>query len=86
MTSLSASESFVIPERSPSEDRDDDVDSLPSTSIGELSESDADSSDAQREWEESLQQLQLLLTMVLVPFAGKYLGRKFAYYSTSTRY
>jgi len=42
-----------------------------------------DESDAQREWEASLEQLQLLLTMVIVPFAGKYLGRKFAYWSRS---
>lgn len=62
---------------------DDDVDSLPSVSSGILS-SETDSeyeSDAQKEWERSLDQLQLLLTMVLVPFVGKYLGRKFAYWS-----
>lgn len=66
-------------------DDDDDLDSLPSSlSSGVLSSSEADSADAQREWEESLEQIQLLLTMVLVPFAGKYLGRKFAYWSRSS--
>jgi len=82
--SSSASSSFIIPDvpRSSSSDRDDDVDSLPSISSSILdSESETDSSDAQREWEASLEQLQLLLTMIIMPFAGKFLGRKFAYWS-----
>jgi hypothetical protein len=37
-------------------------------------------SDAEREWNESLQQVELLLTMVLVPYLGKYFGRKCAYW------
>ncbi|KAI0377289.1 hypothetical protein F5Y04DRAFT_285074 [Hypomontagnella monticulosa] len=74
---MSLSDSFSLPDV-PSSDRDD-VDSLPSTSTESfVSEDDYD---AQREWEQSLEQLQLLLTMILVPFAGKYLGRKFAYWS-----
>lgn len=40
-------------------------------------------SDAEREWNESLQQLELLLTMVLVPYLGKYFGRKCAYWGRS---
>lgn len=57
----------------------DELDSLPSISSSVLdSESDED---AQAEWERSLEQMQLLLTMILVPFAGKYFGRKFAYWS-----
>jgi hypothetical protein len=40
-----------------------------------------DESDAQKEWEASLQQLELILTMVIVPYTGKYFGRKFAYWS-----
>ncbi|KAL1869191.1 hypothetical protein VTK73DRAFT_3327 [Phialemonium thermophilum] len=72
--------SFIIADRPPSsDDNDDDVDSLPSISSSAI-DSEADS-DAQREWETSLEQLQLLLSMVLIPFAGKYLGRKFAYWS-----
>lgn len=64
-----------------------DVDSLPesqpdSDTASELTMSDDDDeSDAEREWKESLQQLELLLTMVIVPYAGKYFGRKFAYWS-----
>ena len=62
---------------------DSDVDSLPSTSATstEVSPSEAEAySDAEREWRESLQQLELLLTMVLVPYVGKYFGRKAAYW------
>ncbi len=93
---LLGSESFVIPDTPTPSDHSrnnsqhnsdrDEVDSIPSISSSILDESDDDESDdgisdAQREWETSLEQLQLLLTMVLVPFAGKYLGRKFAYWS-----
>lgn len=84
MMSASASSSFIIPDvprsSSADSDRDDDVDSLPSISSSIL-DSEADTSDAQREWEASLEQLQLLLTMIIMPFAGKFLGRKFAYWS-----
>ncbi|KAG6045806.1 hypothetical protein E4U39_001953 [Claviceps sp. Clav50 group G5] len=63
---------------------DDDLDSLPSTSISTSSDSYSDAdSDAQAEWERSLEQLQLLLTMLIVPWMGKYFGRKFAYWSWS---
>lgn len=77
---MSLSDSFAIPDVSVSDL--DDVDSLPSTTT-ESFESDEDDYDAQKEWEQSLEQLQLLLTMILVPFVGKYFGRKFAYWSTS---
>jgi hypothetical protein len=35
---------------------------------------------AQQEWEESLQQLHQLLTVVLMPFMGKWLGRRWSYW------
>ncbi|KAK3327296.1 hypothetical protein B0T19DRAFT_158831 [Cercophora scortea] len=76
--------SFVISDHAPSSDNDD-VDSLPSISSGVLSSEGDSTSNAQEEWEASLEQLQLLLTMVLVPFAGKFLGRKFAYWSRLPR-
>ncbi|RMJ22700.1 hypothetical protein PHISP_06423 [Aspergillus sp. HF37] len=61
---------------------DDEVASLPSetTTDSELDELDSEFSDAEAEWRESIEQLELLLTMVLVPFVGKYLGRKCAYW------
>ncbi|RMZ77748.1 hypothetical protein DV737_g4226, partial [Chaetothyriales sp. CBS 132003] len=61
-----------------------EVDSLPSsptTSSSSLTLSDLRSeTDAEREWKESLQQLELLLSLVIVPYLGKYFGRKFAYW------
>ncbi len=65
---------------------DDEIASLPSTSASDSSLDDNlslcsdDDSDAEREWKESLQQLELLLTIVIIPFAGKFLGRKCAYW------
>ncbi|KAF3931964.1 hypothetical protein ABW20_dc0102084 [Dactylellina cionopaga] len=52
-----------------------DVESIPS----ESTERDGDS-DAELEWQESIKQLEMLLTMVLVPFAGKWLGRRCAFW------
>lgn len=66
---------------SQSHDDDDDVDSLPSTDThSSLDDDDETDSDADREWRESLQQIELLLTMVIVPYLGKYFGRKAAYW------
>ena len=83
---MSLSESFSIPDIPGGSDNDndnDEIDSLPSTSTeGFDSDDDEDYEDAQREWETSIQQLELLLTMILIPFAGKYFGRKFAYWGT----
>jgi len=63
---------------------DDDVDSLPESGTDSdditIDESDYEESDADKEWKESLQQLELLLSMVIVPYMGKYFGRKFAYW------
>ncbi|MCJ1469102.1 hypothetical protein MMC07_007735 [Pseudocyphellaria aurata] len=64
---------------------DDRVDSLPSSpTSSEMSDTangdEEEESDAEREWKESLQQLELLLTMVVVPYVGKYFGRKCAYW------
>ncbi|KAI5359565.1 hypothetical protein Slin14017_G104670 [Septoria linicola] len=62
----------------------EDIDSLPSSSAGSttsVSPSEEEAySDAEREWRESLQQLELMLTLVLIPYLGKYFGRKCAYY------
>lgn len=38
---------------------------------------------AQREWEESVEQLQKLVSFVLLPMAGKYFGRTFSYWGES---
>lgn len=65
---------------SPSDEKDE-IDSLPSLSTDDIY-SEADS-DAQAEWDRSMEQLQLMLTMMIIPFVGKFLGRKFAYWSKS---
>jgi hypothetical protein len=78
---LASSASFLNP---PSlSDENNDIDSLPSEPDSDevtVSEEDYSESDAEKEWKESLQQLELLLSMVIVPYVGKYFGRKFAYW------
>jgi len=77
-------DSFIVTEGGPASDTDE-IDSLPSISSGILDDSDLESeSDAQEEWEASLEQLQLMLNLVLIPFVGKFFGRKFAYWSRSS--
>ena len=76
-----ASESYVF---EPSSSDKDEIDSLPSISSSAL-DSDVELDEAQEEWERSLEQLQMLMTMILIPFAGKYFGRKFAYWSEFSR-
>ncbi|KAF2477043.1 uncharacterized protein BDR25DRAFT_251584 [Lindgomyces ingoldianus] len=75
---MTNSESFIEPAASSSDA--DDIDSLPSSSTASSVSDDEYVSDAEREWRESLQQLELLLTMVVVPYVGKYFGRKCAYW------
>ena len=58
------------------------VASLPSSPTTSSADSE-DNNDAEREWTESLEQLELLLTMVVVPYLGKYFGRKCAYWGES---
>ena len=65
---------------------DDEIDSLPDSAPSDdidNDEEEEEESDAEKEWKESLQQLELILTMVLVPYAGKYFGRKCAYWGKS---
>ena len=66
---------------SDSEDTDS-LASLPDSASSDSIDSDDDRlRDAEREWKESVRQIELLLTMILVPMAGKYLGRKCAFWS-----
>ncbi|BCS22316.1 uncharacterized protein APUU_30541A [Aspergillus puulaauensis] len=94
--SASASDSYILPTPTSStpsprsrslsytsvDSLGDEIASLPSetTSASDL-ETLSDYSDAEAEWQESIEQLELLLTMVIVPFVGKFLGRKCAYWS-----
>ncbi|CAA9958794.1 hypothetical protein CFE70_002306 [Pyrenophora teres f. teres 0-1] len=80
---MSNSEGFIEPSTSPGIFSNDEVDSLPSSATSSSADDDEYISDADREWRESLQQLELLLTMVMVPYLGKYFGRKAAYWGAS---
>lgn len=79
----------LITPDSPDSDFANGLDSLPSSpttsSSSALSDDDLDESDAEREWKESLKQLELLLTVVVVPYLGKYFGRKCAYWGECAR-
>ncbi|KAF2249519.1 hypothetical protein BU26DRAFT_519561 [Trematosphaeria pertusa] len=76
--SMANSASFIEPPTGSSDV--DEVDSLPSSSTSSSVDDEEYVSDAEREWRESLQQLELLLTMLVVPYVGKYFGRKCAYW------
>ena len=47
-------------------------------------ELDEEELEAQREWEESLEQLQQLFSIVLLPYLGKWLGRRWSHWGVST--
>lgn len=90
MSNPSSSSPYIYPDppsspssSSPSDELDSLPDSAPSDSIDSTT-SEEEESDAEKEWKESLQQLELILTMVLVPYAGKYFGRKCAYWGEFT--
>ncbi|KIK70872.1 hypothetical protein GYMLUDRAFT_147774 [Collybiopsis luxurians FD-317 M1] len=59
---------------------------MPSSIDDISSEGSYDSDDdeyylAQKEWEESLHQLQQILSVVLLPYLGKWLGRRWSYWA-----
>ena len=82
--SLSASQPSMIEHpTSPTTSEHSAVESLPSSdpdSDDVTISDDGIESDAEREWKESLKQLELVMSMVLVPYMGKYFGRKFAFW------
>ena len=67
--------------------RDDDGDNISSSGsdITDLSTESGDDYDSERErqlereWEEGMEQLKMITTIVLLPFFGKWLGKKWAY-------
>jgi hypothetical protein len=61
---------------------DDEVSTISSRS----SEEDEEYRIAQQEWEESLQQLQQLMALVLLPFFGRWMGRRFSQLGSSFIY
>ena len=65
---------------------DDDGEESVVYTTEEEDDDDESSSDADLEWQESIDQLLLLLNLVLLPFAGKYFGRKLAYLGEGLRW
>lgn len=78
--STAASQPSIINAPSTNGDELDSLPSSPTTSDSPSISDDEEYAQADREWKESLQQMELLLSMVIVPYLGKYFGRKFAYW------
>jgi hypothetical protein len=57
---------------------------LSSSSSDASYDSDEDLRLAQKEWEDSLEQLQQLVSVVLMPFIGKWLGRRWSQWGASS--
>ena len=53
-----------------------------SNSSDDSYDEDEDDRLAEIEWQESLQQLRQLLSIVLLPYLGKWLGRRWSYWGT----
>lgn len=64
---------------STSDDDDDGSDLLSSVST---CDSEEEERRAQQEWDESVAQLQLALQVMVLPFFGKWLGRRWSYWGT----
>ncbi|RUS35051.1 hypothetical protein BC938DRAFT_476400 [Jimgerdemannia flammicorona] len=72
------------PDRHYSDDEDhsedeDELDSLHSYGLVDDTD-DTDEYDVEEEWEENKRQIQLIFSMVIFPYMGKFLGRKFSFY------
>lgn len=61
----------------------DSFDSVDDHDVDAGYDSDEEYRLAQKEWEESLQQLQQLFSIVLLPFLGRWVGRKWSYWGES---
>ena len=72
---------------SPDSEDLDSLASLPDSAPSDSIDSEDDRSrDADREWRENLQQIELVLSMIIIPTFGRYFGRKCAYWSTLHSY
>ncbi|KAL1951538.1 hypothetical protein VTO73DRAFT_687 [Trametes versicolor] len=59
------------------------IQSLDTLSISSDGSYDSDDEDrlAEQEWQESIQQLQQLFAIVLLPYLGKFLGRRWSHWA-----
>lgn len=61
--------------------RQDDLDDIDEGIDADYLDEESESSyDADLEWEESKEQIHMLMSMVIFPFVGKWLGRKFSFW------
>lgn len=67
-------------------DIDDDTSSLGSylSSSDESFDSEDQSALIQEEWEESMRQIEAVLSVIILPFFGKWWGRRFAFWGESS--
>lgn len=79
-SSSSPSKSILMPESEAS------LDFSSTSSDTSYDSDDEDYRLAQKEWEESLDQLQQLVSVVLLPFFGKWLGKRWSYWGASSVY
>ncbi|CAK9786181.1 hypothetical protein CC85DRAFT_300627 [Cutaneotrichosporon oleaginosum] len=71
------------PKDSSQSDIDDDTSSLGSylSSSDESFDSEDQSALIQEEWEESMRQIEAVLSVIILPFFGKWWGRRFAFWA-----
>lgn len=65
---------------------DDDEDDDEEEEDGSDYDEDETSAMIQAEWEESMRQLEAVVSIVLIPFFGKWWGRKWAFWGMSFRF
>ncbi|KAL7274244.1 hypothetical protein RUND412_002857 [Rhizina undulata] len=65
----------------PSPTLDSSISSIDDDESDRGSELSSDDGDAEEEWQESLKQLEMLVSLVIVPFFGKWVGRRCAYWA-----
>lgn len=70
------------PEKTHHGDDVSDTSSLPSYPSSESSfDEDDHAAMIQEEWEESMRQIESVLSVIILPFFGKWYGRRFAFWS-----
>ena len=83
LSTPSTSTSGVYRQINGDDDDDDDDDDNDDSSIASSSSSSSTSTQLQQrtqeEWEDNVRQLQLALSVLILPTLGKYLGRRWAY-------
>jgi hypothetical protein len=70
-----------FPKHDAGRSRSDSYPSIPSTSSASSDyDSDEEAAMIQEEWEESLRQIEVVLSIIIIPFFGRWYGRRFSYW------